>query len=147
MDFSQRLRSAIAAIEPRLRAVAEPAAALRPGGGAGWSRKQELGHLIDSAVNNRTRFINAALAGRYAGPSYDGNGWVNLGGYADMAWTDVVGLWTALNRALAVVLERIPPERLAAPCRIGEGEFVTLEFVIDDYIRHMQDHLDHIVSQ
>jgi hypothetical protein len=129
-----------------MRAIAEPAAALRPDGG-GWSRKQELGHLIDSAANNRARFINAALAGQYAGPSYDGDGWVDLGGYAGMAWTDVVSLWTALNRALAVVLERIPPERLCAPCRIGDGDPVTLEFVIDDYIRHMRHHLDHIVRR
>src|SRR5215471_1174696 len=116
MNFSQRLRTAIDETEPRLRAFAEAAAALRPDGGAGWSRKQELGHLVDSAANNRARFINAALAGQYAGPSYDGDGWVTLGGYANMAWTDVVGLWTALNRALAIVLDRIPPERLPAPC-------------------------------
>ena len=115
-------------------------------GGEGWSRKQELGHLIDSAVNNRARFINAALAGRYTGPSYDGNGWVDLGGYAAMPWNDVVALWTALNRALAIVVERIPPEKLAAPCQVGNDAPATLEFVISDYIRHMQEHLNHIVS-
>jgi hypothetical protein len=144
--LSQKLQSAIAEAEPKLRALNEKAGAERPGGGDGWTRKQELGHLIDSSFNNRARFINAALAGEYAGPSYDGDGWVKLGGYADMSWSEVLNLWAALNRALAVVVANIPPERMATPCRIGGGEPVTLEFVIADYIDHMRAHLQHIVS-
>jgi hypothetical protein len=140
------LRTVIAQTEPKLRAITEASAATRPGGGAGWSRQQELGHLVDSAANNRVRFINAALAGEWTGPSCDGNGWVDLGGYAGMNWVDVVGLWTSLNQALAVVVERIPAGRLAASCRIGGGDAVTLEFLIGDYIDHMRNHLDHIVS-
>jgi hypothetical protein len=42
---------------PKLWAIPEITAASRPGTGKGWSRKQELGHLIDSATNNRVRFI------------------------------------------------------------------------------------------
>ena len=55
---------------------------MRPGGGEGWSRKQELGHLIDSATNNRVRFIRATLEGQLSGPSHDARKWVELGGYA-----------------------------------------------------------------
>jgi hypothetical protein len=146
-SLSERFRTAVFEAELALRALAEPVAAARSDGGEGWSRKQELGHLIDSAANNRARFINAALAGQYAGPSYDGDGWVEIGGYAGMEWSEVVGLWAALNRALATVVERIPAERLSAPCRIGDDEPVTLEFVIEDYLRHMRHHLDHIVPR
>jgi hypothetical protein len=144
-SLSQRLQRAIAEEEPRLRAITEQSAGARRG--EGWSKKQELGHLIDSAANNRARFINAALAGQYAGPSYDGPGWVELGGYAGMPWADVVDLWKTLNHALVVVLERIPPGRLSAQCRIGDAGPVTLEFVIADYILHMRHHLDHILSR
>jgi hypothetical protein len=146
-SFSGRLQSVIAEEEPRLRAISEESASARSGGGEGWSMKQELGHLIDSATNNRVRFIKAALESQYSGPSYDGEGWVELGGYSEMPWTDLINLWTMLNRALAVVVYRIPQERLGAPCRIGESEAVTLEFVIDDYVLHMQHHLDHILSR
>jgi hypothetical protein len=144
-DLSQRLQTVISEIEPKLRAISETSAAERPGGGDGWSRRQELGHLIDSAANNRVRFINAALAGEYTGPSYDGDGWVSLGGYADMNWSDVVSLWAALNRALAIVVSRIPAGRFSAPCHIGAGDPVTLEFVIADYIDHMRNHLTHVL--
>jgi hypothetical protein len=45
------------------------------------------------------------------------------------------------------VLEAIPADRFTAQCRIGDGSPVTLEFLIDDYIVHMQHHLDHIFSR
>src|ERR1017187_3805829 len=145
-SFSARLQRAIAEEEPRLRAISDSAAAAGPPGDA-WSKKQELGHLIDSATNNRVRFIRAALDGQFVGPSYDGRGWVDMGGYRAIPWSDLIGLWKALNQALAAVLERIPPERLSAECRIGEHPAATLEFVIDDYILHMQHHLDHILNR
>jgi hypothetical protein len=144
--FSARLQRAIAEEEPRLRAISDTSAAVGPSGEA-WSKKQELGHLIDSATNNRVRFIRAALDGQFVGPSYDGRGWVEMGDYAAMPWSDLIVLWKALNQALAAVLGRIPPERLSAECRIGEHPAATLEFVIDDYILHMQHHLDHILSR
>ena len=143
-NLLQRLQTLIADTEPKLRTISDAFAGGNRNGG--WSRKQELGHLSDSAVNNRVRFINAALAGEYAGPSYDGDGWVALGGYADMPWSELVSLWAALNRALAIVVARIPAERMTARCRIGDGEPVTLEFVIGDYMDHMQAHLKHILS-
>lgn len=145
IPFSQRLRSAIAEAEPRLRAIAEPSAAAAPSP-EDWSAKQELGHLSDSAINNRVRFIKAALEGEFTGPSYDGPGWMKLGGYATAPWQDVIDLWKGLNQSLARVLDGIPVERLSARCRIGDNAQVTLAFVIDDYIAHMQHHLDHILS-
>jgi hypothetical protein len=145
-SFSSRLQRAIAEEDPRLRAISESSAGAGLPGGA-WSKKQELGHLIDSAANNRVRFIKAALEGQYVGPSYDGRGWVDLGGYAAMPWADLIGLWKVLNQALATLLDHIPADRLSAQCRIGDGPAVTLEFVIDDYILHMQHHLDHILSR
>jgi hypothetical protein len=144
-SFSQRLRSVIAEAEPRLRAIAELSAGAAPAPEA-WSRKQELGHLADSAINNRVRFIKAALEGEFTGPSYDGPGWVKLGGYATAPWNDLIDFWKVLNQSLARVLDGIPAARLTAPCRVGNGAPVTLEFLIDDYIAHMQHHLDHIFS-
>ena len=113
----------------------------------GWFRKQELGHLVDSATNNRVRFIRTALEGQYSGPSYDGRGWVDLGGYAEMSWTDLVETWALLNKAILLVLKRIPPERLSAQCRIADANPVSLQFIIEDYMLHMQHHLDHICDR
>jgi len=145
-SLAQRLRTAITDEERGLRDIPEASAAAMPKPAA-WSKKQELGHLIDSATNNRVRFINAALHGAYAGPSYNGNGWVAMGGYQETPWSNLIELWKASNLALAAVVERVPDERLSAECRIGDAQPVTLEFVIDDYILHMQHHLDHILAR
>jgi hypothetical protein len=145
--LGELLKKTIREEGPQLRAIPETTAATRPGTGEGWSRKQELGHLIDSATNNRIRFIVAALNGKYTGPTYDGRGWVELGGYADTLWTDLVELWTRLNQALARAIERIPEERLSTECNINEGGPVSLEFLIKDYVLHTQHHLDHILDR
>ena len=144
--FAQRLTRIIQEQGLKLRSLPEPQAATRLEHGEGWSRKQELGHLIDSATNNRVRFIVAALNGNYTGPTYDGRGWVELGGYADARWTDLVELWMRLNEALARVLERISDDRLSAECKVEEHDPVSLEFLIEDYLLHMQHHLDHILA-
>jgi hypothetical protein len=70
-----------------------------------------------------------------------------MGGYQEMPWSTLIDLWKALNQALVAVVERVPAERLSAECRIGDAQPVTLEFVVDDYILHMQHHLDHILAR
>lgn len=146
-SFGQRLRAAIAQEIDRLRLIGEEAAGAHPRGSQSWSKKEELGHLIDSATNNRVRFVKAALEGAYQGPGYDGRGWVNLSGYTDMPWNTLIDLWAGLNSALATTVDRIPEQRLNTTCRIADAKPVTLEFLIDDYILHMQHHLDHILDR
>jgi hypothetical protein len=52
MNMAQKLKElltpTIRVEESKLRATPEAMAATRGGAGEGWSRKQELGHLIDS---------------------------------------------------------------------------------------------------
>ena len=143
---AQRLLRIIETETPKLRAITEATASERPSGGAGWSRKEELGHLLDSAVNNRVRFVAGALQGTYTGPKYDGEGWVRLGGYADAPWSELVDLWIGMNRAIARVIERVPAERLGSECRVGDFAPMTLEFLIDDYMDHMEHHLGHVLG-
>jgi DinB superfamily len=145
-EIGERLKDAVEYALPRLLAISEDDAKMRAGSDAGWSRKQELGHLVDSATNNRVRFVVAGLTGEYTGPTYDGDGWVDLGGYAHAPWIDLIELWERVNRSLALLIESIPEDRLAAPCKIGSNEGVTLEFLMEDYISHMETHLQHVLS-
>jgi hypothetical protein len=144
-EIGERLKDTVESTLPRLLAISEDEAKTRAGSGHGWSRKQELGHLIDSATNNRVRFVVAGLTGKYVGPTYDGDGWVDLGGYAHAPWIDLIELWERLNRSLALLIERVPEERLAAPCAIGDSEEATLGLLMEDYLSHMQTHLEHVL--
>src|SRR5229473_1548246 len=58
----------------RLLAMARQAAAERPEGK--WSRKEILGHLIDSAANNHQRFVRLQHEEMLVYPSYRGDEWV-----------------------------------------------------------------------
>jgi DinB superfamily len=106
----------------------------------GWTRKQIVGHLLDSAANNRQRFVRASADGRYAGPKYAQDAWVAAHGYAEQDWETLLRWWQAEHEILAAVVDRIPEERLNAECVVGDGKPVTLRFLIEDYLDHQRWH-------
>ena len=110
----------------------------------GWSRRQVLGHLIDSASNNHQRFVRASLADSLDFPAYDQNGCARVQAPQEADWSLLVALWANYNRYLAHVIARLPPAKLEVPCRIGQSEPVTLQFLAEDYLRHMVHHLGQI---
>jgi hypothetical protein len=144
--LSLPLRETIERELPNLRVLSDEAAARNDGRAGSWSRKEELGHLIDSATNNHIRFVLASLDGEFRGQGYAQDKWVEAHGYAGMAWRDLVDLWHQYNALLARVVERIPEEHLDNRCVIGWG-VVTLRFIIEDYVLHMQHHLDHVLAR
>jgi len=64
-----------------------------------------------------------------------------------MVWTEIIDFWRRYNHFLAHLVERIPEDRLPAQCVVGDSMPVTLQFLIEDYILHMQHHLDHILAR
>src|SRR5580704_2435331 len=141
-DLSILLRKTIDRELPNLRRVTNLKAP-KPGG---WSRKEELGHLIDSATNNHIRFVLATVDGEFRGRGYAQDQWVAAHGYADMAWNDLIDFWYRYNVLLAHLVERIPEEDMNNRCAVASGD-VTLRFLIEDYVVHMQHHLDHILAR
>jgi hypothetical protein len=145
VDVADDLSSVVARARPALDAIGE-AESLRTRGDGTWSRRQILGHLVDSAVNNLHRFVRGQQVDELVFPGYEQRAWVDLGGYQERAWPALVSLWAELNAQVAHVIARVPPERLATPCRIGDGPPVTLEFVARDYVHHLRHHLEQILE-
>ena len=87
----------------------------------GWTRKQILGHLLDSAANNRQRFVRAAIDGAYTGPGYAQDAWVELHGYTHLAWKTLVEWWNVEHDILMAVVERIPEERMSGAVHRRQG--------------------------
>jgi hypothetical protein len=67
--------------------------------------------------------------------------------YRDRPWAELVELWAALNRHVAIVIESVPAEKLQTPCTIGDYEAVQLEWWMRDYLRHLRHHLTHIAGE
>jgi hypothetical protein len=110
----------------------------------GWSRKQIVGHLLDSAANNRQRFVRATTEGSYTGPGYAQDAWVEAHGYAYQSWKTLVEWWRVEHELLLAVVDRIPEERMSSLCTIGDGAPVTLRYLIEDYTRHQFHHFEQI---
>ena len=135
----ERLRTALLALSPAL--------ADTPWRAGGWTRKQIVGHLLDSAANNRQRFVRATIDGHYAGPGYAQDAWVAAHGYSDASWETLLRWWQAEHEILTAVVDRIPDQRLEAMCVVGDDEPVTLRFLIADYLSHQQHHFAQLTAE
>jgi hypothetical protein len=135
-----RLRFAVRTLPGVLAGFSEAEAGERPSPER-WTKKEVVGHLIDSASNNRRRFVLGQLAGGQDFPRYDQEGWVRVQGYQSARWADLIDLWRAYNAHLLHVAEVMPEEGRRATCRVGGGEEVTLEWLFVDYVDHLEHHL------
>jgi hypothetical protein len=116
---------------------------VRPGG---WTRKQILGHLLDSAINNHYRLARAVLEDGYRGPGYDQDGWNRIHAYGDLEWHTLVNLWEAHNRLLEHLVEQIPPSSYQFTCQLEGMPPTTIQGLIADYVTHLEHHVDQICA-
>jgi nitroreductase len=137
------LGSLVRRVPAHLAAISSEEAARRPAPDA-WSRKEELGHLIDSAANNHRRIVLAQIEDAPALPNYDGDRWVRLQDYQDRDWQELIELWRMLNNHLLAAARPASGEDWSRTCTIGDSGTLTLRFVFDDYVNHMLGHLKHI---
>jgi hypothetical protein len=142
-QLSEKLSSVIDAAEPKLRRMDSTESA-KPILSGGWSRRQVMGHLIDSASNNHQRFVRAAQQPSLEFPGYDQEGNVRVQQPQQADWLLLVGLWAAYNRYLAHIIARLPDSKLETPCRIGSHEPMTLAFLAEEYLTHLVHHLKQI---
>jgi hypothetical protein len=133
----------IAHLPDRLQAIPDNKAAERQKAD-GWSRKQELGHLLDSAANNHQRIVRAQLEDSPAMAGYDGDAWVELHNYQERDWQWLIAGWTVLNEQLLASAEAVPDAAWKRGLTIADSGPLTLQFVFDDYIDHMLEHLRHM---
>jgi hypothetical protein len=135
-EFEAVLNNAI--VELRALDEAESAARSAP---SEWSRKEILGHLLDSAFNNHQRFVRGQLENNQRFPGYDQAGWVRVQDYQGEGWQELVQIWHDLNRHLLHIARRIPAAKLQNLCTVADYEPVTLQFLVEDYVVHLKGHL------
>ena len=111
-----------------------------------WSRKEILGHLIDSAVNNLRRFCESQYAEiePYVIQKYEQEHLVKTNDYQNLPVEHLIRLWTNLNTHIAYVLRSMPPVKREVRVLTPEGNIETLGWLAEDYVIHMQHHLDQI---
>jgi len=111
-----------------------------------WSKKEILGHLIDSASNNHQRFVRLQIEDHVKLPKYRQNEWVAVQHWQEKDWSAILALWQLYNEHIAYLFERMDKTKLRHIVTLGETDF-TLQFIIDDYVDHMEHHLKQVFEQ
>lgn len=140
-EFKQTLDEAAA----QLAQISEAESAVKPAPGK-WSKKEIIGHLIDSASNNHQRFVRVQLYDDLDLPGYEQERWVAVQDYQNATWTQLLALWKAFNEHLLRIITLIPEEKLGRTFRVAGEEPVTLGYWVEDYLRHLQKHLRQILG-
>jgi threonyl-tRNA synthetase len=110
-----------------------------------WSKKEIIGHLIDSAQNNIRRFIVARYENR---PHivYQQDNWVAMQNYQHYPSEELITLWKLINKHICIVLTNISEKDYNRLCNTGKEteELHKLEFLVSDYVEHQLHHLQQI---
>ena len=108
-----------------------------------WSRKELIGHMIDSAQNNIRRFIVAQYEDKPL-IRYAQDNWVSAAGYNDYPFIDLIRLWILLNMHMVRILKNIPEDMLNR--EVQTENLHTIEWLAADYSKHLLHHLHQVLS-
>ena len=114
---------------------------------AKWSRKEVVGHLIDSAQNNLRRF----MVGQYEVEPhivYEQEFWVISNRYQQAKKEDVILLWELMNRQISSVLASMPTENYSRLCNTGREtpSLRSIEWLALDYVQHLKHHINQVIA-
>lgn len=107
-----------------------------------WSLKEIVGHLIDSASNNHQRFVRLQIGNLEEFPAYEAEQWIRIQQYNRMDWGMLKDLWLHFNTLILSLVERIPEKCLTNTWSPDDNPR-TLEWLVNDYYRHLRWHTDH----
>jgi hypothetical protein len=152
-DFRKTVESAAA----RMAAISEEQSRI-PRAEGEWSRKEIVGHLIDSAANNHARFVRAQFTSELNFPEYDGDEWVAAQHYNEEPWDRLVNLWKLYNLHMSHVIAGVPEATRQLPRTkhnldriafqtVSTDQPVTLEYFMRDYVDHLRHHLKQIFGE
>jgi len=134
------LGAAVRAFYDRYHDLDDAPASRRPKEG-GWSPKEIIGHLIDSASNNHQRFVRLQIQERLVFPDYgkDNMRWVAIEHYNEIGFNDLLRLWMLYNVLIENIIRRADPVKLQN-CWVRGDSKTTLLDLMQDYVRHLKEH-------
>jgi hypothetical protein len=125
-----------------LASINEAIAAIKPSPFK-WSKKELVGHLIDSAQNN----IRRILISQYEVEPhivYNQDAWVNLNHYQEREYHELVQLFLSLNKQLAFIINNVPEKNQERMCRTEALH--SIQWLAKDYLLHLKHHLHQILD-
>jgi len=141
-DTASRLETLINDYLLQLKYISEEKLSQKPSP-AKWSKKEIIGHLIDSAQNNIRRFIVAQYEDN---PfiKYDQDKWVALNNYQHADSSLLLELWYLMNRQIVGILQNTSAEAAQRTCSTGDAH--TIEWLAEDYVKHLKHHIHQVLE-
>lgn len=141
------IRDIVETFAKKCRAASEEEFDLKPNP-AKWSKKEVLGHLIDSGHNNLRRFITGQYESTPPNIVYEQDFWVKANDYQHAQKESVIRSWELINDQIARVLDKMPEDAYSKKADTGRSEpnLCTLEWLAADYVKHMKHHINQIFS-
>ena len=113
-----------------------------------WSNKEIMGHLCDSALHNWQRFIYVKNADEpFKITSYPQDDLVRINNYQNLPTGNILALWKNMNRQIIAVIKNMPVEKMDVSIQLPNNEIKDLRFLINDYIVHLEHHLNQVFNQ
>ncbi|CAL2104678.1 protein of unknown function [Tenacibaculum sp. 190130A14a] len=113
-----------------------------------WSKKEILGHLVDSALNNLQRYIRVQYQ-EIPHVVYHQNEWVAAQHWQQVSIAEIVTLWKSLNTQIAHVWHNFPEDKFEASINVSKEiekvEIYSFQEMLDDYIGHFNHHAQQIL--
>ena len=143
---ANRLRETITQILPFLEAISEAEASEKPQPNK-WSKKEIIGHLIDSACNNQQKFVRTMRQPHLDFVGYEQDFWVSMQSYQTARWAELLSFWASYNQHIAHIIENVKSEVLQNTITINGVGLFTLDFIMNDYMEHLKHHLKQILPE
>lgn len=115
-----------------------------------WSKKEILGHLIDSGINNLKRFTDIQHSVLpYKVAQYNQVNLVVVNDYQNLPLEHLLTLWQSLNHQIVYVVNKLDDKKLNYPVdpQYKDAELKTLSWIIVDYVAHMEHHFQQIFTE
>ncbi|KAF2506758.1 DinB family protein [Flavobacterium zhairuonense] len=112
-----------------------------------WSRKEILGHLVDSAIHNLVRFTEINYIEKpYKHRPYNQMDLVNLNQYQIMDIDELIKLWFVLNKQILRIMKSVDEKALDYKIVLSDESIIDLRFLMTDYVEHLEHHINQIKS-
>ncbi|MDP5170354.1 MAG: DinB family protein [Bacteroidia bacterium] len=112
-----------------------------------WSKKEIMGHLLDSALNNLQRFTEIQVEEKpYKIRKYRQDEWVEANQYQASKIEEIVICWLALNRRIVTVMKNQTETTLSYQIVFNGNDYADLNFLMKDYVDHLEHHLTQLTQ-
>jgi len=139
---AKELEQLIKEYVPLMKNISEETMLVKPAPDK-WSKKEIIGHLIDSALTNSRRFIVSKYE---EAPKivYAQVEWVAASAYQSYDTGELIHLWALLNKHICHILENTPEHLWQRTCMTQQLH--TIEWLAADYVKHLKHHM-HVVLE